>query len=132
MNYQAAPMAPAVNPALTMAQQMATLREAVDPGQREWAAHGLAAYDGWTNPQAVQALVAGARGDAAAPVRAACLRSLARMNVRTLPVLSAVQALKADADPRVRAEAEQALRQLGGADPGMVTLPTPTSSYGVR
>src|SRR5262249_40378922 len=77
--------------------------------QREGAALSLGAFDGWLNPALVQGLVVAARADAAPNVRAASLYSLGRMNVRTLPVISTVQAAKADTDPRVRAEAERAL-----------------------
>jgi hypothetical protein len=54
------------------------------------------------------------------------------MKVNTLPVISAVQSLQADADPRVRLEVEEALAQLGTASerrpdgavhPATATLP---------
>ena len=63
----------------------------------------------------VQALVEAAKSDAAPIVRAACLRSLTHLNVRTLPVAAAAQALKTDPDPRVRTEAEEALQKLGSS-----------------
>jgi hypothetical protein len=108
---------------MTLPQLVGLLREAPSAEQREWAANGLGAWDGWTNPQAVQALIGAARCDSSPAVRAACVRSLGRMNVGTLPVVSAVQALKGDSDPRVRHEADQAMLHLGGADPGAAGLP---------
>jgi hypothetical protein len=40
------------------------------------------------------------------------------MKMQSLPVLSAVRAALKDGDPRVRAEAEQTLRQLGAENTG--------------
>jgi hypothetical protein len=88
------------------------LREAKPVEHRVWAADVLGACDGWTNPHVVQALVASARSDIAPAVRAMCVHSLGRMNVRTMAVLSVVQTAKSDSDAHVRAEAEQALRAL--------------------
>jgi hypothetical protein len=114
---KAAPAAPAaasgVEAAAAAAQAVMALRDAVDPAQREHAAEALGGCDGWSNPQVVQALVEAARSDSAPLVRVACLRSLARLNVRTLPVATVAQTLKSDSDPRVRREAEEALRRLG-------------------
>jgi hypothetical protein len=84
----------------------ATLQDHLLPSRREMAAEGLSAMDWQTHPEVVSALVQAAREDPAATVRAACVRCLARMNVRTDPVMSALQALKADPDPRVRHELE--------------------------
>jgi len=105
---------------------MSVLQGSSNKEQREWAAENLGEYDGWTNPRVVDALAKACRADQEATVRAMCLRSLARMNVQTLPVLTAVQAARNDSDSRVRAEAEQALRQLGSEGAGTVP-PAPSA-----
>jgi hypothetical protein len=111
---QAVALSQTARPAGNTAQALTVLRDSAYPDQREQAADSLAGCDGWTNPQVVQTLVHAAKNDEAPLVRAACLRTLARMDVRTMPVLAVVQAGKGDADPRVRYEAEQALTKLGG------------------
>lgn len=119
--YQAA-LAPAMPPcpSLTLVkptpenihQLVTSLRDSLYPSQREWAADNLAAVDWRTHPEVVQVLTATAREDPAATVRVGCIRCLARMNVNTVPVVSAVRDLKNDVDPRVRQEAERALSTL--------------------
>ncbi len=104
----------AVSPA-AIANTVTILRESINPEEREKAADVLAVCDGWANPNVVQALVEAARSDSAPLVRAAALRSLTRMNVRTLPVKTVAEALKTDPDPRVRTEAEAAINQISGA-----------------
>jgi hypothetical protein len=96
-------------------QLMAVLKDSLYPSQREWAADCLSRQDWRVQPQVVQALLTAAREDPAATVRAGCVRALAHMKVNILPVVGAVQALKADADPRVRQEVEEALPALGVA-----------------
>jgi hypothetical protein len=88
------------------------LRESLYPSEREWAADKLAVVDWRINGQVVQALILGAKEDPAATVRAGCVRSLARMNVNTVPVVAAVNSLKTDTDPRVQREVEHALARL--------------------
>ena len=115
-------VAPAVSAAATPVPQasilpqpeklLIILRDAARPEHRAWAADVLGSFDGWTNPKVVAGLGAAARDDKAATVRLICARNLGRMNVRTMAVLSAVQALKSDADAAVRAEAEKALHLL--------------------
>ena len=94
---------------------ISALRDSIYPEEREKAAEALGAFDGWSNPNAVQALIEAARSDAAPTVRAASLHSLTRMNIHSAPVASVAQALKTDPDPRVRIEAAQALQQNSGA-----------------
>jgi hypothetical protein len=96
-------------------QMVSTLRDSLYPSQREWAADSLAMVDWRTHPQVVQALMTAAKEDPAATVRAGCVRCLAKLNVNTMPVVTAVQALRSDTDPRVRQEAEQALSKLGAS-----------------
>ncbi len=97
------------------AEAIGVLRDSIQPEERAKAADVLGACDGWANPGVVQALIEAARSDADPPVRAACLRSLSRMNVRTLPVATIAQALRTDPDPHVRTEAEQVLKQVSGS-----------------
>jgi HEAT repeats len=91
---------------------LTTLKDSLLPSQREWAAEGLAKADGKANPGVVAALIAAAQTDPAVRVRTCCIRSLAQMRVGTPEVKTALEALKADADVRVREEAEQALAGL--------------------
>jgi hypothetical protein len=88
------------------------LKDSLYPSQREWAAEHLATADWHTQPHVVQALVTAAKDDPAATVRAACVRCLCRMGVNTVPVVSVIQGLKSDTDPRVRREADNALTAL--------------------
>ena len=93
---------------------LATLKNSIFPSQREEAAYLLADMDWKTCPQIVDGLVTAAREDPAPLVRAGCVRSLAKMRVNSYPVVSAVQSLKNDADPRVRHEVDEALIVLTG------------------
>jgi hypothetical protein len=113
----ALPDASAMRPAASNQPLVATLRDALQPSQREWAADKLALLDWRTNPQAVEALVKAAREDPATAVRAACIRSLGKMNANTLPVVSALQALKADPDALIQREVDQALASLTSSQP---------------
>jgi hypothetical protein len=118
MGYQVATAAPSAEAQWQSAsgagpqQLVAMLRDSFLPSQREYAALRLAALDARTNPDAVQALVTAAREDPAATVRAGCVNALAQMKAATAPVVAAVEALKADGDPRVQFAAEQALATL--------------------
>src|SRR5262249_49613587 len=91
--------------AASVAQLPGGLKESMCPSQREWAASRLAEFDARTQPAVVDVLVRAAKEDPAAIVRAACVRSLARMGVAS-QVAATLQALKSDADPRVAQEAE--------------------------
>jgi len=99
-------------------QLLLTMRDSVYPSYREWAAEALTASgNNHHNPQVVDALVAAAKDDPAASVRATCIRCLAKMHVNTAPAVTTIQGLKADPDPRVRSAAEQALTSLGIPQP---------------
>jgi hypothetical protein len=97
-------------------QMGATLRDSLYPSQREWAAESMAAVDWRTHPQVVQALTTAAKEDPAPSVRASCVRCLAAMKVNTVSVVTVVQGLKSDKDPRVRQEAERAWPILAGGE----------------
>jgi hypothetical protein len=88
------------------------LHEALLPSERELAAERLSGGDWRREPAVVEALVRAARTDPAPTVRAACVRVLARLRANTPPVVAAVQGLTADADPRVRQAAAEALPEL--------------------
>jgi hypothetical protein len=96
----------------SLTESLATLRDSLYPSQREWAANALASYDWRTHPDAVHGLLLGAREDPAPSVRAACVRALARMKADSAPVVSALQAMQNDGDPRVLHEVESALATL--------------------
>jgi hypothetical protein len=101
--------APAAPPAQDKGQLLTVLRDSLYPSERETAAERLAGCNWHSEPEVVQALVQAARHDPAPLVRAGCVRSLGRMKANSIHVVNAVQALKADTDPRVRQEVEQAL-----------------------
>jgi hypothetical protein len=116
---QPAPSAPAsqqYGPGSKSPQEMlASLRDALAPSEREWAAEGLARLDARSHPEAVGALLAAAREDPAPLVRVSCIRGLVRMKANTPAVRGALETLKGDGDTRVRQEAEQALTHLAGS-----------------
>jgi hypothetical protein len=111
--YSPPPMAAANACDPQAAQQlMQTLREALYPSQREWAAESLAGMDWRTHPQVFDALLMAAREDPAATVRTTCVRCLSGMGVNSQLLVMTLQSLKADSDPRVRSEVEQALAKM--------------------
>lgn len=89
------------------------LRDSPYPAEREQAAYMMTSCDWRTNPQVAKALVQAASQDPAPMVRAGCVVTLMRMNVATQSVMSVMQTLRTDADPRVRDAAEQAIVRLG-------------------
>ena len=103
--------APACDPQAA-GQLMQTLRDALYPTQREWAAETLAGMDWRTHPQVFDALLTAAREDPAATVRSTCVRCLSGMNVNSALLAMTLQALRSDADPRVRMEVEDALAKM--------------------
>jgi hypothetical protein len=102
---------PGVHPQL-VAQMVQTLRDALYPTQREVAAETLATVDCRVYPQVFDSLLAAAKDDPAPTVRATCIRCLAGMNINPTVMSVTLQALRADADPRVRYEADQALARM--------------------
>jgi hypothetical protein len=88
------------------------LHDSPYPSQREVAAYNLTTLDWRSQPLVVQGLLTAAKEDPAPTVRAGCVTCLARMNVQTPAVVSVLNSLKTDGDPRVRQEAEQALVRL--------------------
>jgi hypothetical protein len=119
VGYVVQPNVPAMPPAMVpvMPQQMSgqsaylltMLRGSIMPSERELAAEHLSLCDWRYEPQVVNGLVQSAQMDPAPAVRASCIRALARMRVNTMPVVTAVKAMKSDSDIRVRQEVEQAL-----------------------
>ena len=98
------------------------LRESDFPSQREWAAEQLGAQRP-LGPEAVQGLVTAAKTDPAPMVRVSCVRALMKMQANTVPVVTAVQTLKNDADPRVRDAVGEALAAFGVAPAAPGTSP---------
>ncbi|MBI1916017.1 MAG: HEAT repeat domain-containing protein [Planctomycetes bacterium] len=107
----------------SVAQMLQMLRDSDFPSQREWAAEQLAGLNGRSNPEVVQCLVTAAKMDPAPMVRVCCVRSLMKMQANTVPVVTAVQELKNDADPRVRDAVAQALAAFGVAPAAPGTSP---------
>jgi hypothetical protein len=114
-----------------MSQQIVHLtslmRDSLYPSQREWAAEGLTQLDWRKYPQVSRALLMTACEDPAGTVRAACIHCMAKMQMNTLPVINALQTLKADSDERVRHEAEEALSVLA---PGQSSTGSPAQPAG--
>jgi hypothetical protein len=104
-----APLDPAV------AQTMATLRESPYPSYREMAAEQLSFCDWRRQPAVLAALVASARSDPAATVRAGCVRVLVRIKAAETPeVMAMLRDLRNDKDERVRQEVAKALPPAAG------------------
>lgn len=95
-------------------QLISVLIESPYPAQREWAAGNLATYNWRSHPQILNVLLQAARQDPAASVRAGCIYSLSRMNASTEPVMTTLQSLQTDPDPRVRHEVQQAVARMNG------------------
>jgi hypothetical protein len=90
------------------AEQMArVLRESPYPPQREWAVQALTGIDSRLHPQILPILLLAATHDPAPSVRLLCVRCLPRLAVAPSAYMNTLQALRADADPYVRQEAEQ-------------------------
>jgi hypothetical protein len=104
------PPAPVASP---VEQLTRVLQESPYPSQREWAAQSLSALEARTHAQLVPILQKAATHDPAASVRAGCVHALARLYVAPTAYLSTLETLRADADPRVRAEVEKALARRG-------------------
>jgi hypothetical protein len=102
-------------PPADMTRLLNVLCNSAYPEEREHAATALQSVSWQSHPQVVSYLLIAASQDSAATVRVACIRSLVRMNVNVQPVMTALEALRADADPRVQHEAEQALTRLASA-----------------
>jgi hypothetical protein len=122
--YQPAPMSqPSTNSATERhmvpganadaSQFMQVLRESPYPAQREWASNTLSTFDWRSHPEIVQLLLQVAQQDPTPTVRASCIFSLGRMNAASEPVIAILNTLRADGDPRVRQEVEQALYRMG-------------------
>jgi hypothetical protein len=107
------------------AQLVGQLRDSLLPSEREMAAVKMSKLDWKTNDAAVHALVTAACQDPAATVRVGCVRALAKMKCNTMPVVSAIQSLKADSDARVQQEVEQALAVLASGQSASPSQPAP-------
>jgi hypothetical protein len=114
---------PRMSPTPTVHELLGTLKEAVNPEHREWAAANLANPAWRDNVLVGQALLNAACQDAAPTVRVESVRSLARLELNTVPVYEALQKLKADRDPRVQREAQLALGKLF---PAQAAAPVPS------
>lgn len=126
----AAPMTQSRAPQAPSTQQLLmTLQKAVIPFQREWAAQQLGNVEWRSHPEVVEGLLTTARKDANPSVKVMCIRSLARMKVDTMPVVTTIQAMQSDPDPRVEYEARQALAYLKGA-PKAPTAAMPPAAPG--
>jgi hypothetical protein len=92
---------------------LATLHNSLMPSEREVAAESLGNADGRSNPAVMMELLRSAREDPAPAVRCACVRCLVKVNAGGGMAVATLQALKNDADPQVRATAQEALVTVG-------------------
>ncbi len=101
---------------LSRREVLAILRDSPYPSQREVAVESLASTDWHTDPNVIPTLIETATEDAAATVRAACVRCLVSMGANTGPVLETLHKLQADPDARVRREVQAACLAFSGKD----------------
>jgi hypothetical protein len=113
-------------------EMLAVMQTSIYPSQREWAANNLATFDAKAYPIVVETLTTAARSDPAGTVRAACIYGLSRMKVDTAAVRITLEQLKADRDPRVRQEAEQAIARMAPATSPATELPNVQPAGGVN
>jgi hypothetical protein len=92
----------------TAQEWLTSLNSSAYPEIREFAVGNLSAFDWRTNPQIVAALLNAAFKDRTPFVRVACVRCLAKMDVRTASVFEALRKLEADPDLSIRSEAYSA------------------------
>ena len=77
-------------------QLVLTLKDALQPSHREWAAAALAHVDAQAVPQVVDALLMAAHDDPAPTVRSSCVRAVVKLNVHTATVVGTLEALRSD------------------------------------
>jgi HEAT repeats len=104
---------PAVEVSADCQQLVATLHNSLLPSERETAAESLGNAEGHSSPAVMAELLRSAREDPAPAVRCACVRCLVKMNAGGGMAVATLQALKNDADPQVRATAQEALAAVG-------------------
>jgi HEAT repeat protein len=104
---------PAVEISANCQHLVATLHNSLMPSEREIAAESLGNADGCSNPAVLMELLRSAREDPAPAVRCACVRCLVKVNAGGGMAVATLQALKNDADPQVRATAQEALATVG-------------------
>ncbi len=102
-----------------MVDLMKVLSDSGVPAHRQKAASDLGALDAKGHPYVVEALASAAKRDDAAQVRVACIHSLKQMRSDSPTVKAAFQTAVADADPRVREAAAEALRVFPAAHPAI-------------
>jgi hypothetical protein len=111
-----APVQPAPLP--EVADLIAMLDQCSLAENRERAALQFSRVDWRANPKAVEALSKAARGDAAAPVRLACVGALERMNADTPDAVTTLCVVAAtDDDARVRDAARRAVAKFKTGQP---------------
>jgi hypothetical protein len=95
------------------------LQSSGTPAQREWAASRLCTCDPRVAPYVIETLATVAKADSAALVRAACIKSLVKLQANNATVMDMLQQARSDRDPRVRDEADVALAVLVEAKPAV-------------
>jgi hypothetical protein len=104
---------PAVEVSADCQHLVATLHNSLMPSEREIAAESIGNAEGRSNPAVMMELLRSAREDPAPAVRCACVRCLVKVNAGGGMAVATLQALKNDADPQVRATAQEALVSMG-------------------
>ncbi len=92
--------------------QLKQLKNAASPSERELAAMTLALSDARRRPEVVQAIMDAARSDAAAAVRAGCVRCLYRMSPDSPQVVAVIETMQNDANQEVSETARKAMQEI--------------------
>jgi hypothetical protein len=90
-------------------RMLARLHHSPHADEREIAINRLAAMTGSGHGEVLKEIENAAIGDKAPTVRAACLRAIAKMNVKNDEVMAIVERLKTDPSPMVRHEADKTM-----------------------
>jgi hypothetical protein len=98
---------------LALQVQMQKLKEGATPAERENAAATLTLGDAHTNPEVQEALIAAARSDPSANVRAFLVRCLCRLANESPSLAAVIQEMQSDNDEEVSRTAQMAMQQFG-------------------
>lgn len=111
---------------------LVTLKDALYPSQREEAAEHLGTVtDMKKRAEVVAYLVDAAQTDPAGIVRAACVRSLSRLQADSPEVVTVLQTLRNDRDPMVRKEVERVHLPTTGVPVHQDNAVQPVSAKGI-
>lgn len=105
-------------PPVPLQAQLANLKEAIAPSQRELAAMALTLGEHHQKPEVVDAIMTACRTDPAATVRATCIRCLFRLAPEAPQVIPVIEDRRSDKNVEVQKLAKLALEELSRRDAG--------------